>query len=129
MGFQKNPYLSSYGSVIGAHIDNQFYYWGNGSQYSLKNSTKKTPVVNKKDEWHFVVAVIQNDWIQYYMDGQKLDASYLNWSGNAINSNTASDSFNLGYGQKMNYRTTKKSADIYANGMTVLDFFPTKTRF
>lgn len=121
-GVQKNPNLPTYGSVIGAHIYNQFYYWGNGSQYTLKNSTKKTPVVNEKGKWHFVVVVIQNDWIQFYMDGMKIDTSYLNWWGSAINSNTASDSFNLGYGQKMNYRTTSKPAEIYSKGKTILDF-------
>ncbi len=120
-GIQKNPNSYSYGSVIGCHIYNQFYYWGNGGHYQLKNSTLKTPVMAEKGTWHFVVAVIQNDWIQYYMDGKKMSVDYLNWWGSAINSNTASDSFNLGYGQKMNYKGYVPAA-IYQNGKTILDF-------
>lgn len=120
-GIQRNPNLDNYGSVVGTHIYNQFYYWGNGSTYTLKNSTLKTPTMAEKDEWHFVTVVIQNDWIQYYMDGVEMNTDYLNWWKSAINSNTASDSFNLGYGQKMNYKSYTPDS-IYRQGKTILDF-------
>lgn len=120
-GLQRNPYLPVYGSTLAAHIYNQFYYWGNGSAYSLKNSTLKTPTMAEKGEWHFVTVVIQNDWIQYYMDGTELTTDYLNWWGIDINVNTASDSFNLGYGQKMNYRNYIPD-EIYQQGKTILEF-------
>ncbi len=119
-GKDKNPYLPTYGSKLGAHIYNQFYYWGNGSVYSKKNASK-TPTMAEKGEWHFVVAVIQNDWIQYYMDGTEMTTDYLNWWGSSINSNTASDSFNLGYGQKKNYKGYTPGI-IYQQGKTILDF-------
>lgn len=120
-GLQRNPYLPVYGSTLAAHIYNQFYYWGNGGSYSLKNSSLKTPTMEEKDEWHFVTVVIQNDWIQYYMDGVEMTTDYLNWWGSAININTASDSFNLGYGQKMNYKNYTPDV-IYQQGKTILEF-------
>lgn len=120
-GLQMNPNLYSYGSVLAAQIYNQYYYWGNGSDYTLKGSTLLTPVMSKKNEWHFVVAVIENDWIQYYMDGTEMTTDYLNWWGNAINVNTASESFNLGYGHRKNYKSYTPTA-INATGMTILEF-------
>lgn len=124
-GIQRNPYLYNYGKKVAVHVYNQFYYWGNGSSYTLKNSQLKTPTVKEKEKWHFVVVVIKNDWIQYYMDGKKMTTDYLNWWGCPINRNTASESFNLGYGHCEEYRTDEPSA-ICQNGKLILDFISDK---
>ncbi len=119
-GLQMNPYLKSYGQTFDAQQYNQFYYWGNGGYHTLDRNFL-TPTMAEKDEWHFVVVVIRNDWVQFYMDGIEMDLDYLEWWGQPINVNTASKSFNLGYGHAKCYRTkTPSAADSV--GTTILDF-------
>ena len=120
-GLQQNPNLPTYGSVIEAHTTNQFYYWGNGGYYSLRGSGLKSPTMAEKDQWHFVTVVIQNDWVQYYMDGVKITTDYLNWWSKEIESDTAGDSFHLGYGHRMNPKGYNPPA-IYQTGKTILEF-------
>lgn len=121
-GLQMNPYLLNYGQVMDAYQYNQFYYWGNGGYKVLKNSGKEsyTPTMADKGEWHFVVVVIQNDWIQYYMDGEEMTIDFLNWWGDGININTGSKGFNYGYGMKMAYRSRPDESQL--GSMTILDF-------
>lgn len=119
-GLQMNPYLNSYGQTFDAQQYNQFYYWGNGGYHTLDRDFL-TPTMAEKDEWHFVVVVIKNDWVQFYMDGIEMEVDYLEWWDQPINVNTGSKSFNLGYGHALAYRTQNPSAaDSY--GMTILDF-------
>lgn len=120
-GLQMNPYLLSYGQVMDAYQFNQFYYWGNGGYKVLKDSGREsyTPTMAEKGAWHFVVVVIQNDWIQYYMDGEEMTIDYLNWWGDYININTGSKGFNYGYGMKMAYRTKPDESQL--GSMTILD--------
>lgn len=119
-GLQMNPYLKSYGQTFDAQQYNQCYYWGNGGYHTLDDDWL-TPTMEEKGEWHFVVVVIKNDWVQFYMDGIEMEVDYLEWWGQPINRNTGSKSFNLGYGNAKCYRTQNPSpADSV--GMTILDF-------
>lgn len=121
-GRQMNPNLPSYGSVLAAQTTNQFYYWGNGGTLS-RSDGEGTITMQEKEEWHFVVVVIQNDWVQCYMDGIEMSSDYyLNWWGRAIDENAAGDSFNLGFGHKQNYRVRSTPAKGYQTGMTLLEF-------
>lgn len=120
---QINPNLDNYGITLDAHQFNQFYYWGNGSDKTLNNSTKKTPVMEKKGNWHFVVVTIQNDYVTFFMDGIEMTTDYINYWGQSLTSNinAAGKGFNLGYGNKINYRTDKPS-EGYSTDMLLLDF-------
>lgn len=95
-----NPNLSGFGKRLDVDKQNYFRYWGNGGNYSY-NRGLKTPTMEKKDEWHFVVTVIKNDWIQTYMDGISLGSEYLNTRGSSINNGLSGTDFNLGYGSKL----------------------------
>lgn len=121
-GTELNPNLPGYGEIAPIQVYNQFYYWGNGGQYQLKNSQLETPTMAEPAKWHFVVAVIKNDYVQYYIDGQEMTIEYLNWwEDEATDENVAGASFNLGYGQSKGYRSHKPS-NIWTTGMTMLDF-------
>lgn len=122
-GLQLNPYLDNYGQILDAHQYNQFYYWGSGGEKSLSGSKLKTPTMEKRGEWHFVVAVIQNDWVQYYMDGTEITKDYLTYWGASLtkNFNAAGSGFNYGYGHKIFYRTKNPDKEN-STGMTILDF-------
>lgn len=126
-GLQLNPYLDNYGQILDVHQFNQFYYWGSGGEKSLSGSTLKTPTMKERGKWHFVVAVIQNDWVQYYMDGQEMTTDYLTYWGVSLlkNFNSAGQEFNYGYGNKVNYRNSKPT-DGMSTGMTILDFISDK---
>lgn len=120
-GLQMNPYLLSYGQVLDAYQYNQHYYWGNGGYKNLKDSGAEsyTPTMKEKDKWHFVVVVIQNDWIQYYMDGEEMTIDYLNWWNKYIDINAGSKGFNYGYGMKLVYRQNPSSSHL--GSMSILE--------
>ncbi len=121
-GKELNPNLPGYGEIAPIQVYNQFYYWGNGGQYQLDDSELKTPTMAEGGKWHFVVAIIKNDYIQYYMDGQEITIEYLNWwEDSATDENVAGASFNLGYGMSKRYRSRRPS-QIWTTGMTILDF-------
>lgn len=123
-GLQRNPNLDNYGNKISAHIFNQFFYFGNGGIYTLSNSNKMTPVMAEKNQWHYVVAVIQNDWVQFYMDGQEITSDYLNYFTRALNDSKArpaGESFNLGYGCNKAYLKDSPNT-ICQTSMNLLDF-------
>ena len=122
-----NPNLDSYGNVTQIDAGSEFSYWGNGARWMMYGNID-TPTMKKKGEWHYVVTVIQNDWIQTYMDGIKLTTDYLNYFGNTLDEseeyfdyiNAKSYSFNRGYGPRIRYRT--KAADSkYKYCRTMLD--------
>lgn len=121
-GTELNPNLPGYKQIAQIQIYNQFYYWGNGGQHQSKDSQLKTPTMEQKDTWHFVVAVIKNDYVQYYMDGQEMTTEYLNWwDKESTDENVAGTAFNLGYGMSKHYRS-KNPDEIWQTGMTLLDF-------
>lgn len=127
-GMSINPNVESYGNVKTIDAGGEFVYWGSGGSYSLKKSTLKTPTMAKKGEWHFVVTVIQNDWITTYMDGVELTDKYLNYYGYSLSEsenyydyvNAKSYSFNYGYGPRIRYRTYS-ALGKYAYARTMLD--------
>ena len=118
-GIQMNPYLYNYKKIIAAQPYNQFYYWGNCDITGKQDFLPAT--IKEKNKWHFVVVTIKNDWIQYYVDGEKLTREYLNWWGKPINRNAAGESFNLGYGHPIEYRNDGPS-EIFKNGKLLLEF-------
>lgn len=125
-GLELNPNLSGYNRLRPVQIYNQLYYWGNGSTYTMKDSAKLTPTMKQKGKWHFVVAVIQNDWIQFYMDGKEITTDYLNWWGQSVlNKYVAGRTFNLGYGMKKLYMTDSPAAEN-GTSMTIMDFISNK---
>lgn len=121
-GLELNENRPGYGKPVQIQVYNQYYYWGNGSRYSLAGSDLQTPVAAEKNTWHFVAVVIQNDHIQYYMDGIKLTSEYLNWWGKSIENeeSVGGASFNMGYGARMHPRTSDP-AEIFTTGRTILD--------
>lgn len=125
-GRQLNPYLDNFGNVVNCHTFNQFFYFGNGSVYTGDYS-KITPTMSQKGEWHYVVEVITNDWVQCYMDGVKLSNEYFNYFTYPLSHSKANidgESFNLGFGASRgakNYQT-KNPTNICTTGMNLLDF-------
>lgn len=119
-GIQLNPNLDDYGKIVGVDGNNSFRYWGNGGLYSYKYG-KTVPTMESKDQWHFVVAVIKNDWIQIYMDGIKLDSDYLNVGGKKMYAGAAGNSFNKGYGSSFAYISDSPDKNK-AYGDSILDF-------
>lgn len=120
-GLQLNPNLDDYGYVTPIQVYNKFCYWGNGGIHTLSDSPKLTPTMEKKNQWHFVVVVIQNDWIQFYMDGKEIDKDYLNWRNRKVERKyVAGRTFNLGNRKK------ESSVDTNINSMTLLDFISNK---
>ncbi len=127
-GLQKNPNLDNYGQTADMHQFNQFYYFGNGGLYTLKGSSLKTPTMaDTASQWHYVVTVIKNDWVQLYMDGKEITTDYLNYWGQDLlkNFNFAGQGFNLGYGGSKHYRTDKPAAG-FSTDMLLLDFLSDK---
>ena len=121
-----NPNLDTYGNSVVIDGGSQFVYWGNGGNYR-RNGGLITPTMAAKGEWHFVVSVIQNDWIQTYMDGIKLTNDYLTYyryslsSSNYFDTNNAHGyAFNRGFGPRGAYRTSSPGS-IYAFNKTILD--------
>ena len=109
-GRQLNPNLESYGEIIDIDFSNYLRYWGNGGIYS-RNTGKKVPTMENKEEWHFVVTVIKNDWIQTYVDGIKLDEEYLNVYESKLSKMVAGGGFNLGYGSSYEYINDTPSSE------------------
>lgn len=118
-GRQINPNLDNYGKPINIDENNYFRYWGNGGAYSPKNALT-VPTMETKDEWHFVVTVIKNDWIQTYVDGIKMDEDYISVAGSKLYEGVAGNGFNLGYGSSAAYISSDPD-DEKAYGDTILD--------
>lgn len=119
---QRNPNLPTYGNYMSMHKMNQFYYWANGSTYSNKSSSLKSPsMADTSSNWHYVVTVITNDWVQTYIDGTELTTEYLNYWGVSFRLQNSAEGFNLGYGHRGFYRTTNPSMDFEGDA-TILDF-------
>lgn len=122
-----NPNLDSYGNVMTIDSGSEFLYWGNGSTQTNRRGTK-TPTMSQKGQWHFVVSVIQNDWITTYIDGIEMTNKYLNYFGYDLSRsdnyydyiNAKSFSFNRGYGPRIRYRTLTPDS-IYSYARTMLD--------
>lgn len=124
-GIQMNPNLETYGNNIDIQQTNQFYYWGNGGYISQAGSSFITPTMSGKNKWHFVVVNIQNDWVQFYMDGKEMTTLYLNsWGAKLIDKQgVAGETFNYGFGYR--YRQTYYSEENFLLSCTskrLMDF-------
>lgn len=123
---QRNPNLPTYGNYMSMHKLNQFYYWANGSTYTNKKSSYKSPsMADTASNWHYVVTVITNDWVQSYIDGTELTTDYLNYWGSTFRLQNSAEGFNLGYGHRGFYRTKTPSMD-FEGDTTILDFISDK---
>lgn len=118
---QRNPNLASYGNYTPIHKLNQFYYWANGSTYTCSSGEKSPIMADTGADWHYVVTVITNDWVQTYIDGTELTTDYLNYWGKTFRMQNSAEGFNLGYGHKGYYRTKTPSLD-FSGDTTLLDF-------
>ncbi|MCD8329983.1 MAG: hypothetical protein LUC27_04745 [Lachnospiraceae bacterium] len=121
-GLELNSNLPGYGDVVSIQTYNQYYFWGNGSSQTNENGLE-TPTMAETGAWHFVVVVIKNDSVQYYMDGTEIGSDYLKWLGRTLedSDSVSGSSFNLGYGSNTSY-LTRNPASIFTTGMTMLDF-------
>jgi len=119
---QMNPNLESYGNKIDIQQTNQFYYWGSGGYQSQAGSTFITPTMAWKNRWHFVCVNIQNDWVQFYMDGKEITSMYLTSWGAALadKEGVAGSSFNYGFGYRLRPRDTYNAEA--ATACTLLEF-------
>lgn len=91
----------------------------------MNGSTTLTDTVSAKSEesagWHMVTVVIQNDWIEYYLDGEYYDAltDEFSFYGNAFCADVGSKSFNAGFGLKAPYHKGPSARTDYLSGNRV----------
>lgn len=80
----------------------------------------KDLIVNTADtsEWHMVTVVIQNDWIQFYVDGEEYsDQMYeFTYFGSVLNGDAGGKSFNAGFGLRGNLQKGAMSRGDFTNG-------------
>lgn len=75
---QLNPnHTDSYGQEMYMQETNCFNInsWKKQGSYveAIKNETAGPSPVKDCNQWHNVTVIIQNDWVQYYMDGKLID--------------------------------------------------------
>ncbi len=90
-----NPNTAKEGEFIELRNNNLFYFEGD-----------KT-VTSNPDEWHYVVCVIQNDWVQFYVDGYADSEDDYGYHGTAFNVENGKKYFNKGFGIRMPYQRGK----------------------
>lgn len=118
---QRNPNLATYGNYMSMHKMNQFYYWANGSAKSNNKSSLKSPsMTDTSSNWHYVVTVITNDWVQTYIDGTELTTEYLNYWGVSFRLQNSAEGFNLGYRHRGFYQ--KAPSMDFEGDATILEF-------
>ena len=73
---------------------------------------------NDIEKWHMVTIVIQNDWIDYYLDGELYEdlADEFNYWGTAMNINVAGKSFNAGFGLREPFQRGAAARTDYLSG-------------
>lgn len=71
---------------------NTFYFQGDAT------------VTDAPDEWHYVTCVIQNDWVQFYVDGEEIEADDYGYHGESFCSLNGKKYFNKGYGIRYPYQ-------------------------
>ena len=77
---------------------NMLYFEGDGT------------VTEYADEWHYVTCVIQNDWVQFYVDGEEIEADSYGYHGEAFSGTlNAKKYFNKAYGMRYPYGNYTKS--------------------
>ena len=90
--FNINPNMpEDAGKITQFRFYNMFYFEGDGR------------VTEAPDEWHYVTCVIQNDWVQFYVDGEEIEADELGYHGTDFNTLNAKKYFNKGFGARWPY--------------------------
>lgn len=88
----------------------------------MNGSTTLTDTVSAPSEesanWHMVTVVIQNDWIDYYLDGQLYEdlADEFSFYGTAFCVDVASKSFNAGFGLRAPFQRGASARADYLSG-------------
>lgn len=101
------------------------------NEFNVRNNLKMTGSTTLTDtvsaenpdseNWHMVTIVIQNDWIDYYLDGELYEdlADEFSFFGNAFCVDVASKSFNAGFGLKAPFQRGASSRTDYLSGNRV----------
>lgn len=73
---------------------------------------------NDTMDWHMVTVVIQNDWIDYYIDGELYDAmaDEFTYFGTALSLNAGGKSFNAGFGLRAPFQRGAAARTDYLSG-------------
>ena len=131
---QENPHADKYMLPQGMQNGNCFAInsWYGGYQ-TLEEAmedemTADSPVTVKPDEWHLVTCIIQNDWVEYYLDGKNVDvkntySSYGSVSiGGAVTDHIKPwKRFNKGGGSRYGYGNNKNYVKAGTNGNYVCE--------
>ncbi len=81
-----NPNTAKEGELIQLRNNNLFYFTGDGT------------VTDAPDEWHYVVCVIQNDRVLFYVDGDEISEDDYSYFGEAFQPENGKKLFNKGFG-------------------------------
>lgn len=104
----ENPNRNDNGKLFTPYKDNQFYFEG-----------EKT-VTSAPDVWHYITVVVQNDWVDIYVDGNKIDAeTQFKYWGGEFNSGNAGKIFNQGKGLRGIFKNPKQPTDWDVEGRLV----------
>lgn len=122
-----NPYTEGCGEYVQIQPFNKYNYWGNGSpstMYADRYQTNKTPTMETYDKWHFVVIVLEEFGVTFYIDGEEMTFKNQHCWEKQLNENNyytaAGKSFAHGmYSAEWRY-------DLYQSGMTIPSFISDK---
>ena len=94
---QDNPNADEYGEITQFRHYNMFAFQGDGSVLWTETDANGQEVT----QWHYVTCVIKNDWVDFYVDGEKMyedDWYYSPTNGISFNPQCAGKYFNGGWG-------------------------------
>lgn len=89
---------------------------------AIANGDQGPSPVSEPDEWHHVAAVIQNDWVMYYLDGEEIDIEeyYSSYGGTGLAEARGGEKpwkrFNKGAGSRYGYGNDKTQTYYYYYG-------------
>ncbi len=134
MTVQENPAGSEYRQAQGMQNGNAFSVnsWY-GQQATIEDAIDSgyyadSPVTVEPDKWHLVSCVIQNDWVEYYLDGAKIDmkGTYSSYGSIGIGGKVSDHEkpwkrFNKGAGSRYGYGNNKNIIYRGTNGNYVCE--------
>lgn len=120
-GINLNTNLSaSYGSRAGMQNGDCFFIhsWqesATGSQTADSALYLADSPYSEPGAWHMVTATFQNDWVEFYMDGEMVDveSTYSSRGGVSIDKGESFKRFNKGTGMRYGYGSEKNMGDMY----------------
>ena len=108
------------------NIRNQLVWHGSVPYNSADGESEMKNLLNAENDdietaakWHMVTVVIQNDWIDFYIDGELFegaDMGSFNCFGNAFGASAANKSFNAGFGLRGLYQLGAVARADYLSG-------------